>query len=104
MKRSDTRILTTHVGSLPRPADVLALVLAGGDPARRTVRVGRAVAEVVRRQAEIGLDVITDGEMGKPSFITYVTERLSGFTRSPDPGALPMMSRIGLSGNADCTG
>ena len=89
MKRSGQRILTTHAGSLPRPADLLARMQAGGDAGELTARVRRAVADAVRRQAEVGLDVITDGEMGKPSFITYVTERLSGFTRSPEPGGLP---------------
>jgi 5-methyltetrahydropteroyltriglutamate--homocysteine methyltransferase len=86
MRRSVERILTTHAGSLPRPPDLLAL--APADPARAG-RVRQAVAEAVRRQAACGLDVVTDGEMGKPSFITYVTERLSGFERSAEPGALP---------------
>ena len=86
MKRSVDRILTTHAGSLPRPADLLAL--AREEPAY-PARVRRAVADAVRRQADHGLDVVTDGEMGKPSFITYVTDRLSGFERSPEPGALP---------------
>jgi 5-methyltetrahydropteroyltriglutamate--homocysteine methyltransferase len=86
MQRSVERILTTHAGSLPRPPDLLALTPE--NPARPG-RVRQAVAEVVRRQAACGLDVVTDGEMGKPSFITYVTERLSGFERSTEPGALP---------------
>ena len=47
------------------------------------------MADVVRRQVEVGLDVVTDGEMSKPSFITYVTERLSGFERSREPGTVP---------------
>ena len=47
--------------------------------ARRRPRVARAVADIVREQAEHGVDVIDDGEMSKPSFITYVTERLTGF-------------------------
>jgi 5-methyltetrahydropteroyltriglutamate--homocysteine methyltransferase len=89
MKRSGERILTTHAGSLPRPADLLAALPAGGDAAELAARVRAAVGDVVRRQAEIGLDVITDGEMSKPSFITYVTERLSGFSRSAEAGALP---------------
>ncbi len=85
MKRSVDRILTTHAGSLPRPADLLAM-----DPADsgHGARVRGAVTDVVRRQVEVGLDVVTDGEMSKPSFITYVTERLSGFERSPEPGAV----------------
>jgi 5-methyltetrahydropteroyltriglutamate--homocysteine methyltransferase len=89
VKRSGERILTTHAGSLPRPPDLLELVQAGGSAPRLAARVRSAVSSVVRKQADVGLDVITDGEMSKPSFITYVTERLSGFTRSSDPGALP---------------
>ena len=86
MKRSVERILTTHAGSLPRPADLLAM--APGQAAYAE-RVRRAVADVVRQQAAHGLDVVTDGEMSKPSFITYVTERLSGFEPSREPGAVP---------------
>ena len=82
MKRSTSRILTTHAGSLPRPPDLLALMQGASDPAKLTARVREAIAGAVRQQVDLGLDVITDGEMGKPSFITYVTERLSGFTRS----------------------
>jgi 5-methyltetrahydropteroyltriglutamate--homocysteine methyltransferase len=89
VKRSGERILTTHAGSLPRPADLLAMMQAGGDTATLAARVQEAVTDAVRQQADAGLDVITDGEMGKPSFITYVTERLSGFTRSREPGRLP---------------
>jgi 5-methyltetrahydropteroyltriglutamate--homocysteine methyltransferase len=90
MKRSIERTLTTHAGSLPRPADLLAMAQ---DPTRDgpayAARVRRAVADAVQRQVAAGLDVVTDGEMSKPSFITYVTERLSGFERSAEPGALP---------------
>jgi len=90
MKRSLDRILTTHAGSLPRPPDVLAMAAGEAlDPVASAARVRRAVADVVRRQAEHGLDVVTDGEMSKPSFITYVTERLSGFEPSREPGAVP---------------
>jgi 5-methyltetrahydropteroyltriglutamate--homocysteine methyltransferase len=88
MKGSVDRILTTHAGSLPRPADLLAMS-PSQDATAYAARVRRAVADVVRRQAETGLDVVTDGEMSKPSFITYVTERLSGFEPSAEPGALP---------------
>jgi 5-methyltetrahydropteroyltriglutamate--homocysteine methyltransferase len=88
VKLSDGRILTTHAGSLPRPPDLLALMQAG-ETDERAARVRTAVSEVVRRQCDVGLDVITDGEMGKPSFITYVTERLSGFERSHEPAGLP---------------
>jgi len=88
MKGSVDRILTTHAGSLPHPADLLAMG-PSRDETAYAARVRRAVADVVRRQAETGLDVVADGEMSKPSFITYVTERLSGFEPSAEPGALP---------------
>jgi 5-methyltetrahydropteroyltriglutamate--homocysteine methyltransferase len=83
MKRSTQRILTTHVGSLPRPPDLLAMILAkeqrGSFDAERFVsRVESAVAEVVKRQADSGIDVVADGEMGRFGFIPYVNERLAG--------------------------
>jgi len=93
MKRSTSRILTTHAGSLPRPADLLEMAQSQGasaaEPGAYAARVKSAVTEAVRRQAEHGLDVVTDGEMSKPSFITYITERLTGFERSAEPGGLP---------------
>jgi 5-methyltetrahydropteroyltriglutamate--homocysteine methyltransferase len=84
MKTSTDRILTTHVGSLPRPESIRALLRArlGGQPldeAQLSARVAEAVAEVVRQQAEVGLDVISDGEMSKVSFLGYAEERLTGF-------------------------
>ena len=83
MKHSTQRILTTHVGSLPRPADLLAMILAKeqGAPFDAELyarRVKSAVAEVVRRQAECGIDVVADGEVGRFGFIPYVNERLAG--------------------------
>src|SRR6202790_3967158 len=84
MKRSSERILTPHTGSLPRPDD-LADMLFGkesgelGDRAAFDARVRSAVAEVVRKQAEIGVDIVNDGEMGKIGYSTYVKDRLSGF-------------------------
>jgi len=84
MKRSTDRILTTHVGSLPRPADLLAVVQAKEqgkpvDEKAHAARLSGAVAEIVRRQVELGIDVVDDGEYGKPSFVSYVNERLGGF-------------------------
>jgi 5-methyltetrahydropteroyltriglutamate--homocysteine methyltransferase len=84
MIRSVDRILTTHCGSLPRPADLLDLMKARlsdqlHDVAAYDERVRTAVREVVRQQVEHGLDVVTDGEQGKPGFFTYVNERLEGF-------------------------
>jgi 5-methyltetrahydropteroyltriglutamate--homocysteine methyltransferase len=85
MKRSTSnRILTTHAGSLPRPQDLLELIRMkrdgeAFDEAKFAARVREAVDEAVRKQAESGIDIVSDGEMGKPSFIHYVTERLAGF-------------------------
>jgi 5-methyltetrahydropteroyltriglutamate--homocysteine methyltransferase len=84
MKRSTDRILTTHVGSLPRPPDLLDTLQAqagGQSDARRTFRgrVRTAVAEVVQQQVGAGVDVVSDGEMAKPSFVHYVRDRLKGF-------------------------
>ena len=84
MKRSTERILTTHTGSLPRPDDLADMLFAreSGDLVDRAaleMRVRSAVAEVVRKQAEVGVDVVNDGEMGKIGYSTYVKDRLSGF-------------------------
>jgi len=83
MQRSTDRILTTHAGSLPRPQDILQMVRAktrgeAVDEQKLAARVKEAVAEVVRKQVDTGLDVIDDGEFGKPSFVTYVRDRLGG--------------------------
>jgi 5-methyltetrahydropteroyltriglutamate--homocysteine methyltransferase len=95
MKTGTDRILTTHVGSLPRPESIKALLrarLSGQslDEAELSARVTEAVAEVVRQQAEVGLDVISDGEMGKVSFLGYAEARLTGFVPlSVDAPAVP---------------
>src|SRR5215470_9158093 len=86
MKRSTDRILTTHVGSLPRPDDMIGPMLdrLDGKPvdeAAFTARVTKAVRDIVKQQADLGLDVINDGEMGKISFITYASERLAGIEK-----------------------
>jgi 5-methyltetrahydropteroyltriglutamate--homocysteine methyltransferase len=84
MKRSTGRFLTTHTGSLPRPDDLIRMMYAKEegvpvDAAALAVRVAAAVDEVVRKQAAAGVDVINDGEMSKPSYATYIKDRLSGF-------------------------
>jgi 5-methyltetrahydropteroyltriglutamate--homocysteine methyltransferase len=86
MKISTDRILTTHVGSLPRPDDLFALMLARMDGQAIDMqayaeRVRKAVADSVREQVDVGLDIVSDGEMAKPSFITYAAERLSGLEK-----------------------
>jgi 5-methyltetrahydropteroyltriglutamate--homocysteine methyltransferase len=83
------KILTTHVGSLPRPHDLLDLMKAkvSGKPYDKNAyesRVKAAVTDSVRRQVETGIDIVTDGEQSKPGFFLYVNERLEGFT--PRPG------------------
>ena len=88
MKNSSERILTTHIGSLPRPADLLDMMksrLAGEavDEAAYDARVGAAVAETIGKQAECGIDVVADGEMSKPGFFSYVMQRLTGFEARP---------------------
>src|SRR5436190_12419135 len=84
MKRSSERFLTTHTGSLPRPEDLIRMMYAKEegvpvDAAALAERVASAVEEVVRKQAQAGVDVINDGEMSKPSYATYIKDRLSGF-------------------------
>ena len=96
MKRSVDRILTTHVGSLIRPQPLQAFLRAkqGGKPFDREAYercLSESVAAIVRRQAEVGIDVVSDGEFGKSiSWSQYALERLSGFERRPiEPGANP---------------
>src|SRR6478672_7541149 len=84
MKRSTDRVLTTHVGSLPRPADLLDVVRVKEegkpiDEKAHAARLRAAVADVVRKQIDLGIDIVDDGEYGKPSFVSYVNERLGGF-------------------------
>jgi 5-methyltetrahydropteroyltriglutamate--homocysteine methyltransferase len=84
VQRSDQHLLTTHTGSLPRPSDLAEMMLARDegqpiDAADLEARVEAAVREVVERQRDTGIDVLNDGEMSKPSYSTYVKDRLSGF-------------------------
>jgi 5-methyltetrahydropteroyltriglutamate--homocysteine methyltransferase len=65
MKRSTDRILTTHTGSLPRP--------------EAPVDLSEAVDDIVRKQVELGIDVVDDGEVSKAGFVAYTNERLAGF-------------------------
>jgi 5-methyltetrahydropteroyltriglutamate--homocysteine methyltransferase len=88
LKRSDRRILTTHVGSLIRPDELVELGKASDDNAPAALRyrdaLARATADVVRRQVEAGIDVVNDGEYGKSSWANYVLDRLTGFEARPD--------------------
>jgi 5-methyltetrahydropteroyltriglutamate--homocysteine methyltransferase len=84
MLRSTERFLTTHTGSLPRPDDLVRTMYAKeeGVPVEAGAlaeRVAAAVQEVVRKQVQAGIDIVNDGEMSKPSYATYIKDRLSGF-------------------------
>jgi 5-methyltetrahydropteroyltriglutamate--homocysteine methyltransferase len=83
MKTSTQRILTTHVGSLPRTQAVTDVVFAREagerlDDARADAVIAAAVVDIVRRQVELGIDIVSDGEMSKVSYATYIKDRLSG--------------------------
>ena len=84
MMDSNNRFLTTHTGSLPRPDDLISIMYAKEegqniDHAELGERIHAAVAEVVAKQRKAGIDIINDGEVSKPSYATYVKDRLSGF-------------------------
>src|SRR5436190_10416590 len=90
MKLSTDRILVTHTGSLPRPKPLIDLVLAQEkgtaiDPAAFEAEVAKAVDGVVAQQVACGVDVVSDGEMSKPSYATYIKNRVEGI--QPDPRA-----------------
>jgi 5-methyltetrahydropteroyltriglutamate--homocysteine methyltransferase len=104
MQRNSDRIQTTHVGSLPRPADVIALLKRRDrdeavDPAEFDSTIARAVDDVVAKQVAAGIDVVNDGEASKASYATYIQQRLTGFgdvdkskwpvEKSPDRAAFP---------------
>jgi 5-methyltetrahydropteroyltriglutamate--homocysteine methyltransferase len=90
MKRSTDRILTTHTGSLPRPDDLIRTMFAKEegvpvDPVALAARIRSAVVEVVGKQVQAGIDVVSDGELSKPSYATYVKDRLTGFGGASHP-------------------
>jgi 5-methyltetrahydropteroyltriglutamate--homocysteine methyltransferase len=91
VKTSDDRILTTHAGSLPRPPELQQLLFdvldeKTVDEAQLAALTRQAIGEVVARQREVGIDVVSDGEMGKVGFSNYVIQRLDGF-EIPEEGA-----------------
>src|SRR5215471_6909306 len=98
MQRSTERILTTHTGSLARPAELRELLFARDrgeavDQSRFHQLVHQAVRDCVREQVGIGLDVINDGEMSKISFANYVRQRLGGFTEEGEPMPVSLDAR-----------
>src|SRR5881628_711308 len=90
MKQSTERFLTTHTGSLPRPADLVRMMFAKEegvpvDPVALGARIRAAVAEIVRKQMDAGVAIVNDGELSKPSYATYVKDRLNGFGGASHP-------------------
>jgi 5-methyltetrahydropteroyltriglutamate--homocysteine methyltransferase len=89
LQQNTDRIQTTHIGSLPRPHALLDILKAklNGQPYNEQefeTLLARSVGESVRRQAECGIDILTDGEFSKPGFFTYIQERLEGFEARPN--------------------
>jgi 5-methyltetrahydropteroyltriglutamate--homocysteine methyltransferase len=90
VKRSSARFLTTHTGSLPRPADLVRSMFAKEegvpvDPVALDRQIAAAVAVIVDKQLKAGIDIVNDGELSKPSYATYVKDRLSGFDGESRP-------------------
>ena len=102
MKSSRRKILTTHTGSLPRPADLVAVLNAkevgdSYDPAAFSDRVHRAIVDIVRRQADTGIDVIGDGEHSKVNWMAYARGRLAGLEEIDSPPRFRGATRDSLS-------
>ena len=105
MQLSTEHILTTHAGSLPRPDDVARMLYdllddKPVDQAALDARVRSAIAEVVGRQQKIGIDVISDGELGKVGFSNYVLQRMSGFEGKADFMAADFADAPGVAQDA----
>jgi 5-methyltetrahydropteroyltriglutamate--homocysteine methyltransferase len=89
IQQNTDRIQTTHIGSLPRPHALLDLMeakLTGQryDKEKYEALLAKSVGDVVRKQADCGIDIVTDGEFSKPGFFTYIQERLEGYETRPD--------------------
>jgi 5-methyltetrahydropteroyltriglutamate--homocysteine methyltransferase len=90
MKTSAARILTTHTGSLPRPADLVALLNGkelgvSYDRAAFETRIRQAIDAIVRQQADVGIDIVDDGEHSKVNWMAYARARLSGLEEIDSP-------------------
>jgi 5-methyltetrahydropteroyltriglutamate--homocysteine methyltransferase len=89
LQQNSDRIQTTHIGSLPRPHDLLDIMKAKlnkqpYDESKYQRLLTKAVADTIRKQADCGIDFVTDGEFSKPGFFTYIQERLEGFEARPN--------------------
>src|SRR2546428_14190357 len=94
MQRSRDRFLTTHTGSLPRPEDLIRMMFAkeagvAVEPRALAARIRDAVAEIITRQSTAGIDIVNDGEMSKPSYATYIKDRVNGFGGESQPPPYP---------------
>src|SRR5689334_19107227 len=94
MHRSTDHFLTTHTGSLPRPEDLIRMMFAKEEgvpvePRALAARIRQAVADIVKRQRDAGIDIVNDGEMSKPSYATYIKDRLNGFGGESQPPPYP---------------
>jgi len=92
--RTRNRFLTTHTGSLPRPEDLIRMMFAKEEgipvePRALATRIRTAVGDIVGRQTAAGLDIVNDGEMSKPSYATYIKDRLDGFGGESQPPPYP---------------
>lgn len=99
MKYNEERILTTHTGSLPRTAELTEMVYARQegrevDAERYRATVAKATRDIVQRQLELGIDIVSDGEMSKPGFVNYVGQRLTGFGGLGEPWSLADMDNL----------
>jgi 5-methyltetrahydropteroyltriglutamate--homocysteine methyltransferase len=99
IQQNTDRIQTTHIGSLPRPHDLLDLMKAkySGKPYDQKTydgTIAKAVADIVRKQVDCGIDFVTDGELSKPGFFTYIKERLDGFEARPNQKMLLFQQEV----------
>ena len=100
IQQNSNRIQTTHIGSLPRPHDLLDVMKAKlnhqpYDEAEYRAKLSKAVADSVRKQVECGIDFVTDGEFSKPGFFTYIQERLEGYEARPNQKLVLFQQEVG---------
>src|ERR1700760_1258765 len=100
LQQNTDRIQTTHIGSLPRPHDLLDLLKAkfAGQPVDQATldkTIAAAVTNCIRKQVECGVDIVTDGEFSKPGFFTYIQERLEGFEARPNQKLILFQQEVG---------
>jgi 5-methyltetrahydropteroyltriglutamate--homocysteine methyltransferase len=104
LQQNTDHIQTTHIGSLPRPHNLLDLLKAkyAGQPydeSKLNSILAREVAECVRKQVECGIEIITDGEYSKPGFFTYIRERFDGFESRPNQKLILFQREVSASPN-----